>query len=168
MFGFVIWLDCSADRSRSVILFSFQDQLFYNKGSKQCLTARHENPSLVPCNPADKYQLWVFTWTAGAMTHTHRRTHAHTDARTHARTHAQTCTHTRSHTHSLSLRVQNVTSCHSCQWIQENVPKLFLTGHENAVYSMLFIKIFLYSYGNSLQSRIWRTVQVICSVPNST
>uniref|UniRef100_A0A671Q128 Polypeptide N-acetylgalactosaminyltransferase n=1 Tax=Sinocyclocheilus anshuiensis TaxID=1608454 RepID=A0A671Q128_9TELE len=38
-----------------------EDQLFYNKGSKQCLTARHENPSLVPCNPADKYQLWVFT-----------------------------------------------------------------------------------------------------------
>uniref|UniRef100_A0A671Q9Q5 Polypeptide N-acetylgalactosaminyltransferase n=1 Tax=Sinocyclocheilus anshuiensis TaxID=1608454 RepID=A0A671Q9Q5_9TELE len=28
-----------------------EDQLFYNKGSKQCLTARHENPSLVPCNP---------------------------------------------------------------------------------------------------------------------
>uniref|UniRef100_A0A8C2CKR7 Polypeptide N-acetylgalactosaminyltransferase n=1 Tax=Cyprinus carpio TaxID=7962 RepID=A0A8C2CKR7_CYPCA len=38
-----------------------EDQLFYNKGSKQCLTARHENPSLVSCNPADKYQLWVFT-----------------------------------------------------------------------------------------------------------
>ncbi|XP_067265282.1 polypeptide N-acetylgalactosaminyltransferase 3 [Chanodichthys erythropterus] len=37
-----------------------EDQLFYNKGSKQCLSARHENPSVVPCNPADKYQLWVF------------------------------------------------------------------------------------------------------------
>jgi len=166
MFGFVSWLDCSTDRACSVILFSFQDQLFYNKGSKQCLTARHENPSLVPCNPADKYQLWVFTWTAGAMTHTHthtrthRCTHAHTHThththtlththrRTHARTHAHTDMHARTHTHSLSLRVQNVTSCHSCQGIQKNVPKLFLTGHENAVYSMLFIKIFLYSYGN--------------------
>ncbi len=60
----------------------------------------------MPCNPADKYQLWVFTWTAGAMTHTHTHTdahththtHTHTDARMHARTHAHT--HTRSHAHT--------------------------------------------------------------------
>ncbi|XP_021334717.1 polypeptide N-acetylgalactosaminyltransferase 3 [Danio rerio] len=38
-----------------------EDQLFYNKASKQCLSARPENPSLVPCNPDDKYQLWLFT-----------------------------------------------------------------------------------------------------------
>ncbi|XP_056611179.1 polypeptide N-acetylgalactosaminyltransferase 3 [Triplophysa dalaica] len=37
-----------------------KDQLLYNKASQKCLTALHENPSLVPCNPADRFQLWVF------------------------------------------------------------------------------------------------------------
>ncbi|KAI2660899.1 Polypeptide N-acetylgalactosaminyltransferase 3 [Labeo rohita] len=39
-----------------------EDQLLYNKASKQCLTARHENPSLASCNPGDKLQdvcLWT-------------------------------------------------------------------------------------------------------------
>ncbi|XP_076851638.1 polypeptide N-acetylgalactosaminyltransferase 3 [Brachyhypopomus gauderio] len=38
-----------------------EDQLFYNEGWKLCLSARFENPSMVPCNPADKYQHWFFT-----------------------------------------------------------------------------------------------------------
>lgn len=37
-----------------------KDQLFFNKGSKKCLTSHHENPSLVTCDPSDRYQQWVF------------------------------------------------------------------------------------------------------------
>ncbi|XP_048834205.1 polypeptide N-acetylgalactosaminyltransferase 3-like [Brienomyrus brachyistius] len=38
-----------------------ESQLLWNPGLKLCLTARHEHPSLVPCDPSDRYQLWVFS-----------------------------------------------------------------------------------------------------------
>ncbi|XP_066542973.1 polypeptide N-acetylgalactosaminyltransferase 3 [Hoplias malabaricus] len=38
-----------------------EDQLFYNVARRLCLSARYENPSLVTCNSADRYQQWVFT-----------------------------------------------------------------------------------------------------------
>ncbi|MCI4378547.1 hypothetical protein PGIGA_G00217120 [Pangasianodon gigas] len=38
-----------------------ENQLFYNRGRKLCLSARYENPSMVPCNSADRFQLWAFT-----------------------------------------------------------------------------------------------------------
>lgn len=37
-----------------------EDQLLYNPGWRLCLSTRFENPSMVSCNPADRYQLWVF------------------------------------------------------------------------------------------------------------
>ncbi|KAJ8350720.1 hypothetical protein SKAU_G00258500 [Synaphobranchus kaupii] len=37
-----------------------KNQLLWNHGSKLCLSAQQEHPSLVPCNPSDRYQLWAF------------------------------------------------------------------------------------------------------------
>ncbi|KAG9349212.1 hypothetical protein JZ751_027655 [Albula glossodonta] len=37
-----------------------EDQLFWNPGWNQCLSAHLDVPSLVPCNPSDRYQLWMF------------------------------------------------------------------------------------------------------------
>ncbi|KAJ8282362.1 hypothetical protein COCON_G00048810 [Conger conger] len=37
-----------------------ESQLLVNPGWQLCLSARHEHPSLVPCNPSDRYQHWVF------------------------------------------------------------------------------------------------------------
>lgn len=36
------------------------NQLFYMPGLEMCLSARHEHPSLAPCNPSDRFQLWSF------------------------------------------------------------------------------------------------------------
>uniref|UniRef100_A0A3Q4AK12 Polypeptide N-acetylgalactosaminyltransferase n=1 Tax=Mola mola TaxID=94237 RepID=A0A3Q4AK12_MOLML len=36
------------------------NQLLYIPGWNMCLTARHERPSLAPCKPSDRYQLWSF------------------------------------------------------------------------------------------------------------
>ncbi|XP_035266058.1 polypeptide N-acetylgalactosaminyltransferase 3 [Anguilla anguilla] len=38
-----------------------ESQLLVNPGWQLCLSARHEHPSLVPCNPTDRYQQWAFT-----------------------------------------------------------------------------------------------------------
>lgn len=36
------------------------NQLLFIPGWNMCLSARHEHPSLAPCNPSDRYQLWSF------------------------------------------------------------------------------------------------------------
>ncbi|MBN3326432.1 GALT3 acetylgalactosaminyltransferase, partial [Atractosteus spatula] len=38
-----------------------EDQLLFNPGSKMCLSAHREHPALAPCNPDDRFQLWIFT-----------------------------------------------------------------------------------------------------------
>uniref|UniRef100_A0A8C4R9L9 Polypeptide N-acetylgalactosaminyltransferase n=1 Tax=Eptatretus burgeri TaxID=7764 RepID=A0A8C4R9L9_EPTBU len=37
-----------------------KNKLIYNPLTDLCLTARGESPSLVPCNPRDKHQQWIF------------------------------------------------------------------------------------------------------------
>ncbi|XP_044159099.1 polypeptide N-acetylgalactosaminyltransferase 3-like [Bufo gargarizans] len=37
-----------------------KDQLLYNAAYNMCLTANGSNPSLVPCNPSDPFQQWIF------------------------------------------------------------------------------------------------------------
>ncbi|XP_061040615.1 polypeptide N-acetylgalactosaminyltransferase 3 isoform X2 [Eubalaena glacialis] len=38
-----------------------KDQLLYNPFFKMCLSASGEHPSLVPCNPSDPLQKWIFS-----------------------------------------------------------------------------------------------------------
>ncbi|KAJ8394512.1 hypothetical protein AAFF_G00045220 [Aldrovandia affinis] len=38
-----------------------ENQLFWNPGWKQCLSTHQKQPSLAPCDPSDRHQLWVFT-----------------------------------------------------------------------------------------------------------
>ncbi|XP_041117877.1 polypeptide N-acetylgalactosaminyltransferase 3-like [Polyodon spathula] len=38
-----------------------EDHLIVNPASNMCLTAKEENPSPEPCNPADRFQHWTFT-----------------------------------------------------------------------------------------------------------
>ncbi|KAM4626733.1 polypeptide N-acetylgalactosaminyltransferase 3 [Discoglossus pictus] len=37
-----------------------KDQLLFNPAYNLCLTANAENPNMVPCNPSDPFQQWVF------------------------------------------------------------------------------------------------------------
>uniref|UniRef100_A0A8C6SU36 Polypeptide N-acetylgalactosaminyltransferase n=1 Tax=Neogobius melanostomus TaxID=47308 RepID=A0A8C6SU36_9GOBI len=37
-----------------------QNQLFFLPGLNLCLSARHEQPSLAPCDASDRYQRWLF------------------------------------------------------------------------------------------------------------
>ncbi|XP_040297449.1 polypeptide N-acetylgalactosaminyltransferase 3-like [Bufo bufo] len=37
-----------------------KDQLLFNAAYNMCLTANGPNPSLVPCNPSDPFQQWIF------------------------------------------------------------------------------------------------------------
>ncbi|XP_063789669.1 polypeptide N-acetylgalactosaminyltransferase 3 [Pseudophryne corroboree] len=37
-----------------------KDEVLYNPAYNMCLTGNGQNPSLVPCNPTDRFQQWVF------------------------------------------------------------------------------------------------------------
>ncbi|XP_020645080.3 polypeptide N-acetylgalactosaminyltransferase 3 [Pogona vitticeps] len=37
-----------------------EGQLLYNAALKMCLTGNREHPSMVPCNPSDLFQKWIF------------------------------------------------------------------------------------------------------------
>uniref|UniRef100_UPI00398F1A9D polypeptide N-acetylgalactosaminyltransferase 3 n=1 Tax=Pristiophorus japonicus TaxID=55135 RepID=UPI00398F1A9D len=41
--------------------WEIQDMHLVNQVSNKCLTARGEKPNLVPCNPSDQYQKWIFS-----------------------------------------------------------------------------------------------------------